>query len=150
MGGVAGAMAIEFSFDPEDDTVQEGRPSTNFQYLTQAILTHCVSLGPVTARKDCAGGVTGRADLGVILGCENYGPVESTGGEFVGGIAGASYSTIRTSWAKCDLTGGRHVGGIAGFASDLSGCLLLHHPHQLGQVRPHRRPPRRRHRGLCL
>ena len=125
VGGVAGAMAIEFSFDPEDDTVQEGRPSTNFQYLTQAILTHCVSLGPVTARKDCAGGVTGRADLGVILGCENYGPVESTGGEFVGGIAGASYSTIRTSWAKCDLTGGRHVGGIAGFASDLSGCGSL-------------------------
>lgn len=125
VGGVVGSMAIEFSFDPEDDIAQEGRASTNFQYLTQAVLTHCVSTGPVTARKDCVGGVTGRADLGVILGCENYGPVESTGGEFVGGVAGASYSTIRASWAKCDLTGSRHVGGIAGFASNLSGCGSL-------------------------
>lgn len=125
VGGVAGAMAIELSLDPEGDAVKEGNSSLKFQYLTRAVLLNCVSRGSVTARKDCVGGVAGRADLGVILGCQNYGAVESTGGEYVGGVCGASYSVIRSSWAKCDLTGSCHVGGIAGYGTDLTNCGSL-------------------------
>ena len=125
VGGVAGAMAIELSLDPEGDAVEEGSSSLNFQYLTRAILLNCISRGAVTARKDCVGGVVGRADLGVVIGCQNYGAVESTGGEYTGGVCGASYSVIRGSWAKCDLTGSCHVGGIAGYGTDLTNCGSL-------------------------
>lgn len=122
VGGVAGAMAIEFDFDPEDDTARQGSDSWNFQYLTSAVLLRCVSRGPVTARKDCAGGIVGRMDLGILAECENYGTVESTGGNYVGGVAGLADSAIRSSWAKCSLFGGSYIGGIAGSAKDLSGC----------------------------
>ena len=125
-GGVAGSMAVELDFDPEDDIVRQGDASVNFQYLTHAVLRACVNHAAVTGRKDCVGSVVGRAEVGVITGCQGYGSVESSSGAYVGGIAGRSAVPIRDCWAKCDLSGGSHVGGIAGLAEDqLSGCRTL-------------------------
>lgn len=125
IGGVTGAMAIEFDFDPEDDISNQGGSSMNFQFLTQSILQSCVNRGTVSSRKDCAGGLVGRMDLGVTLGGQNYGAVTSTSGGNVGGIAGLSKAVIRDCWAKCNLSGLRQVGGIAGTASDVRACHAL-------------------------
>lgn len=118
-GGVAGAMAVESAMDPEDDIEQVGDDSFSFHYETRAILLNCENRVPVTARKDYAGGITGRMDLGYILECRNYGNVESTDGSYVGGIAGSSSSTIRRSQSKCMASGKNFVGGIAGDAYNL-------------------------------
>ena len=93
VAGVAGSMALEYDFDPEDDLVREGDRSLDFQYQTKAVVFSCVNQGTVTGKKDYAGGVVGRMDLGMVSGCGGYGPVESTGGSYVGGIAGASWGT---------------------------------------------------------
>ena len=70
--------------------------------------------GGVTGKRDYAGGVVGLMDLGRVSGCENYGDIASTDGGYVGGIAGASWGTIRDSWVKCHLSGGDYIGGVAG------------------------------------
>lgn len=125
VGGVAGAMAIENDLDPEDDITREGTESMNFRYETTAILQSCVNRGSVTAKKDAAGGLTGLMELGFLLDCENYGPVKSQDGDYVGGIAGRAASTIRGCWSKCLVSGGRWVGGIAGWAGRLYDCTAL-------------------------
>ncbi len=125
VGGIAGAMAIEYDFDPEDDIAEVGERSLNFHYETRAILQSCVNRGSVTAKKDAAGGIAGRMDLGYVLGCESYGTVQSADGDYVGGIAGASRSTIRECWSKCTLAGGRYVGGIAGYGCEIYECVSL-------------------------
>lgn len=125
VGGIAGSMAVEYDLDPEDDISRVGTQSLNFHYETRAILQSCVSDGAVTAKKDAAGGVVGRMDLGYLLACENYGPVESTNGDYVGGIAGTAQSVLRSCWSKCALTGGKYVGGVAGYATELYNCTSL-------------------------
>lgn len=125
IGGIAGSMAIEYDFDPEDDIVGQRKNSVNAKLLTRVILQGCVNRGCVVSRKDCIGGAVGWADLGVIVECQNYGCVESTSGKYIGGIAGSSNGAIRSCWAKCSLTGSRLVGGIAGYAADIQDCHSL-------------------------
>ena len=125
VGGIAGSMAVEYDLDPEDDITRVGTESLQFRYETRSVLQACVNDGAVTAKKDDAGGVVGRMDLGYVLGCENYGSVESTDGEYVGGIAGSSASVIRDCWAKCTVAGRSRAGGIAGSAYRLYGCTAL-------------------------
>ena len=124
-GGIAGSMAIEYDLDPEDDLQTEGQRSTRFTYQTKAILLSCQNYGTVQAKKSCAGGITGRMDLGTVSQCGGWGDVESESGDYVGGVAGLSLSSIRGSWAKCALSGGRYVGGIAGSGSRVTDCLSL-------------------------
>ena len=123
VGGVIGAMAIEFDLDPEDDAT--GAFSFGTTYETKAVLQNCVNYGGVTAKKDCVGGLAGRMDLGTALDCQNYGPVESTGGDYVGGIAGFADASVRGCWAKNTLSGGNYVGGVAGWASSLRDCRAI-------------------------
>lgn len=123
VGGVAGAIAIEFDFDPEDDAAD--LLSFGATYETKAVLQSCINYGGVTAKKDCAGGLAGRMDLGTALDCENYGPVESTGGSYVGGIVGYADASVRGCWAKNTLSGANYVGGVAGWASCLRDCRAI-------------------------
>ena len=125
IGGIAGSMAIEYDFDPEDDVLKKGDMSLNFKYFTRAILLNCENKGDIESKKDCAGGIVGRMDLGVVMGVRSYGSVKSTSGERTGGIAGLSSSLIQDSWAKCDLSGSRRVGGIAGEGHDIKNCRTL-------------------------
>ena len=123
VGGVVGAVAIELDLDPEDDSA--GRFSFGSGYETKAVVQGCVNRGSVTAKKDCAGGVAGRMDLGTALECQNYGPVTSTGGDYTGGIAGFADAMIRGCYAKSVLSGKNYVGGIAGWASRLRDCYAI-------------------------
>lgn len=117
VGGVAGAMAVERELDPEDD-LSAGAPIYRREYELKAILQKCVNDGTVTSRRDYAGGVCGRADLGLVTRCEGYGTITSESGDYVGGVAGFSGGTVRDSFAKCWLSGGDYVGGITGASAD--------------------------------
>lgn len=117
VGGVVGAMAIEFDLDPEDDSAD--RFSFGSSYETKAILMSCLNHGAVTAKKNCVGGLAGRMDLGTALDCQNYGPVTSTSGDYVGGVVGYADASIRNCYAKSMLTGGNYIGGITGWVSRL-------------------------------
>lgn len=125
VAGIAGSMAVEVDFDPEDDLLKSGDRSLNFRYLARAVLYNCVNSGEITGKKDNSGGIVGRMDLGRVSACENYGSVASTAGGYVGGIAGTSSSVIRDCWSKCCLTGGSYVGGIAGFGTNIQRCRSI-------------------------
>ena len=121
VGGLVGAMSIEYGLDPEGDL----ELSLGGTYETKAVLQNCVNRGEVASKKDCAGGLAGRMDLGTALGCENYGPVSSTSGSFVGGIAGYADAIVRDSFAKCVLSGVDDIGGVAGWADRLRNCYAI-------------------------
>lgn len=123
VGGIIGAVAIEFDLDPEDDAADLF--SFGATYETKAVLQNCLNYGGVTAKKDCVGGLAGRMDLGTALDCQNYGPAKSTGGDYVGGVAGFADASVRGCSAKSTLSGGNYVGGIAGWASRLQDCYAI-------------------------
>lgn len=122
VAGIVGAMGIDLEFDPEDDLNKQGERSADFLLQAKAVLFSCVNRGAVTGKKDNAGGIAGRMDLGRIQGCESYGDVTSTDGSYVGGIAGAAYGVIQDCWSRCILSGSHYVGGIAGLGSTLTDC----------------------------
>lgn len=117
-GGIAGAMAIEYTKDPEDDIDKPDK--FNFTYNAKAVLYYCVNGGEVIGKKDCSGGVVGFEEIGTVYGCENYANTKSNNGNYVGGIAGKSEASIRKSFSKCRLTGKKYIGGIAGKADTIS------------------------------
>ena len=121
VGGIVGAMSIEYDLDPEDDLGL----SLGSTYETKAVLQSSVNHGTVTAKKDCAGGLAGRMDLGTVLEGQNYGSVTSTSGSFVGGIAGLADGVVRESFSKCVLSGADDIGGIAGWADRLRNCWAI-------------------------
>lgn len=120
VGGIAGAVAVEYSLDPEDDASPMTFGST---YELKAILQGCVNRGEITGKRDCVGGAAGRMDLGTAIDCENYGGV--TGVSYVGGIAGYADAAVRECWAKCSLQGSEYVGGIAGWLRQGTGCRSI-------------------------
>ena len=123
VGGIAGAMAIEFDFDPESDLT--GSSTISRAFNSRCILRGCENNGRVLAKDNCAGGVVGLMELGVTQNCENYGSAASESGDYVGGIAGSSASTIRACWAMCPLSGDDWIGGIAGLGTKLYDCRSL-------------------------
>ena len=125
VAGIVGSMAIEYDFDPEDDLIQEGDRSLDFRYQTKAVVASCINTGEITGKQDYTGGIVGLMDLGRVGNCENYGAVSSSGGDYVGGIAGASWGSIRECWSKCRLSGGDYVGGVAGLGATLVNCHTL-------------------------
>lgn len=125
VGGIAGAMAVEKSFDPEDDLEIKGDKSINFVFQTRAVLRSCRNVGKVEAKKDSAGGVVGLMQLGYVVDAVSEGRVASESGNYVGGIAGKSNSLIRSSYAKTFLSGGDYIGGIVGEGKDIIDCRAL-------------------------
>ncbi len=121
VGGVAGAMAIEYDLDPEDDVT--GKLSARARYETKSVVRGCKNYGEVTAKKDSAGGLVGRMELGTLIGGENYGSV--FGADYVGGAAGCANASVRGCYSKARLSGSSYIGGIAGFAERLSGCRAI-------------------------
>lgn len=117
VGGVAGTMSIEYELDPEDDLFSDHSLLRRREYELKAILQNCVNEGAVTARGDYVGSICGDMRLGLIIGCEGYGDIESENGDYVGGIVGRAQGTVRESCAKCMLGGRKNIGGIVGSAA---------------------------------
>ena len=117
-GGIAGAMAIEYTKDPEDDFQKPD--ALHFTYRAKAVLANCVNEGEINTKKDCAGGIVGLEEIGTVYRCENYGAVKISNGNYAGGIAGRSGAAIRKCFVKSGVEGNDYVGGIAGKAENLS------------------------------
>ena len=117
VGGILGSMAIEYDLDPEDDIKRFSLGNT---YETKAVLEDCVNRGKVIGKKDCVGGLVGRMDLGTAIDGQNYGAVESSNGNYVGGAVGWADGSIRRCYAKCTLSGSDYVGGLAGWTDHLT------------------------------
>lgn len=119
VGGIVGQIATEYDFDPEDDVTLSGAESFDVEQTIRAVVRDSTNRGAVTAKKDCAGGIVGKAEHGAIISCESYGNVESTGGSNVGGIAGSSSYAIRSCYAMGSISGKNNIGGIAGKGCDI-------------------------------
>ena len=117
VGGIVGSMSIEYDLDPEEDLSNQSS-LLNRVYETRAVISGCTNDGSVTSKKDCAGGIVGRMDIGYVNGCESYGEVGSESGDYVGGIAGLSSSKIENCYAKCTLSGVSYIGGIVGTGNE--------------------------------
>lgn len=114
VGGISGAMGIEYTLDPEDDYTSELSLTQRRQYTMKAAIHACVNNGDVVSKYDCAGGIVGKIDMGLVYGCEAYCAVDSQSGNYVGGIAGLTYGLISNCFAKSSLSGGKYVGGVVG------------------------------------
>lgn len=124
VGGIAGAMSIDEE-DPEDSAAGSIDYRIGQRYFTKCIITGSVNEGYITAKKDGAGGIVGYMRHGIVVDSEGYGGVESTEGDYVGGICGESFTLIKRCYALCSVSGGKNVGGIAGFADTLKDCYAI-------------------------
>ncbi len=125
VSGIAGTMAIEYDFDLESDITGIDDARANSTFLTKCVMRRNVNQAKVTAQKSYAGGICGLQEMGLVFGCENYGRIVSTTGDYVGGIVGQSLSHIRQSYAKCTVAGEEYVAGIAGWGNGIEGCLAM-------------------------
>lgn len=126
VGGIAGSMAIELDTNPAGYWEMSGdETAAGIQVQLSVVLTDCLNTGSVTAKKDEVGGIAGRMDFGYSAGCENYGDITSTGGNYVGGIAGRARGTLKDCWARCVLSGEIFVGGVAGSGSCIQDCRTM-------------------------
>lgn len=112
-GGIVGVMGEESSVDPEDEISLSLDYETHTEYEYKAVLDSCVNTGIVTVKRNYAGGIVARAEIGYIKNAENYGAI-SASGNYVGGIAASSSITIDNCYAKETLSGVKHIGGIVG------------------------------------
>jgi len=124
VGGVAGAISIDISFDLEDELDLSSFLSGGAKYVVYAAVADSSSRSSVTARKTAAGGIVGRMDFGVVSGCEANGDV-TAGGNYAGGIAGTSAGTLRNSSAQTNLSASNYAGGIAGRGGSILNCLAM-------------------------
>lgn len=124
VGGIAGSMSIDEE-DPEDSAAGSVEYKIGSRFITKCIINDSVNEGYVTSKKNGAGGIVGYMKHGIVVDCEGYGSVESTEGDYVGGICGESLTLIRRCYALCSASGGRNVGGIAGYADTLKDCCAI-------------------------
>ena len=124
IGGIAGAMSIDEE-DPEDNAAGSINYQIGRRFITKCIITESTNKGYVTAKKDGAGGIVGYMKHGIVSNCEGYGSVESTEGNYVGGIAGQSLTVINNCYALCSAAGGKNIGGIAGYANTVRECYAI-------------------------
>lgn len=122
VGGIVGQIATEHDLDPEDDITFTGVESLSIQESIKAVVRESRNEGRVIAKRNCAGGIVGKADFGAIVSCESYADIQSTGGSYVGGIAGSSDYTIRSCFSTGFLEGKSYVGGIVGMGSEIYYC----------------------------
>ena len=135
VGGICGSISIENDLDPEGELSANTNSLIQNQISLRAVIVKCVSRGAVTARHECAGGVAGKMDFGLISSCASYGPVSIEDGDYAGGVCGLCYGRVASSCAKGSLSAKKYVGGIVGNgysarggeekSSEVSGCYAL-------------------------
>lgn len=125
VGGIAGAMSIDLELDPEDDINISGRFTANTVFQTRAILDQCENYGNIIGKKNHIGGVVGNMELGYIRGSLSSATIQSTSGNYVGGIAGRSLGPIHSAYSKSNLEGGNYIGGISGLAREITDSYSL-------------------------
>ena len=135
VGGIAGNLSVESELDPESELNVGGSRFSKKSVNLSIVVTGCLNRGAVTAKRECAGGIAGKMEMGLASHCASYGPVVLEDGDYAGGIAGLLYGSVKSSCAKCSLSGRRYIGGIVGNgcsarskderASTVSACYTL-------------------------
>lgn len=123
--GIAGTMAIEYDYDKESDLTGIKDSKLNSSFITKCVLRSNKNYAEAVGEKNYAAGVCGLQEMGTILGCSNYSNIKSSSGDYVGGVTGASYSYVVSSFSKGILEGANYVGGIAGDGNNIRNCLAL-------------------------
>ena len=124
IGGITGSMAIDEE-DPEDNAAGSIDYEIGRRFIMRCIIRNCVNEGYITAKKDGAGGIAGYMAHGIVIDSKGCGTVESTEGNYVGGICGESLTIIRRCFSLCDVSGCKNIGGIAGYANTLKDCYAI-------------------------
>lgn len=124
-GGIAGAIAMENDLDIREDFSIRGENSLNFESQIRAVVLNCENTATVTVGKQNAGGIVGFQSLGLVKNCRNFGVLDASAADYVGGISGRSNGFIRSSHANGEIFGKEYVGGIAGAASIATDCYSL-------------------------
>lgn len=124
VGGIAGSMAIDEE-DPEGNASGSVDRSFGSRYLTKCVINRCENNGQVTSKKNGAGGIVGYMNLGIVANSEGYGSVESTEGEYIGGICGESHALVKGCYALTSLEGSKYVGGITGSGTKIQDCYAM-------------------------
>ena len=124
VGGIAGSMSIDDE-DPEDSAAGAIEYEIGRRFITKCLVSGSVNEGYVTSKKNGAGGICGYMNHGIIIDSESYGSVESTEGDYVGGICGESLTIIKRCYSLCSVSGNKNVGGIAGYAETLKSCYSM-------------------------
>lgn len=114
VGGIAGTMNIEYDVDPEYDLDLSGSTNVRLRSTVNDVVIHSVNYGEIISKKNCAGGITGLQELGLIYGSEGYGRVHSDTGDYAGGIVGNSASAVSGSYSLCNVESENYTGGICG------------------------------------
>ncbi|MBE5822840.1 MAG: hypothetical protein E7308_02090 [Butyrivibrio sp.] len=123
--GIAGTMAIEYDYDKESDLTGIKDSKLNSSFITKCVLRSNKNYAEAVGEKNYAAGVCGLQEMGTIIGCSNYSNIKSSSGDYVGGVTGASYSYVVSSFSKGILEGANYVGGIAGDGNNIRNCLAL-------------------------
>lgn len=125
-GGVIGTIGVEVGFDPDEDIETYGDESLYMTRYAQAAVRECRNDGDITVKRDYAGGIAGSARVGALVSNQNYGDVSAEDGDYVGGIAGISQSTVSGSYTMCEVSGNDYVGGITGWGKNLKdNCAMV-------------------------
>ncbi len=125
-GGIAGNVALDISFDREDQLNLSSSLLGAGKYEIFARISHCENRSAVSASKSCAGGIAGRMEYGLAASCSAVGEV-SAAEEYAGGIVGYSSASVFSSYARVNLSAKRYSGGIAGLGRDISECRAMPH-----------------------
>lgn len=125
IGGIAGAMNIEYDIDPELDFDLSKFTEVAVRATVNDVVIHCKNYGAIRAKKNNCGGIVGSEEMGIIYDCEGYGSVRSDGGSRLGGIAGMSQSGISKCYSFCNVEGKDYLGGICGDAYNISDCISM-------------------------
>lgn len=120
-GGIAGIIGAEATLDPEQDFEAEEERTLNVTRNIKAIVTGCINRQQVEVKNDYVGGIVGKANLGALIGNQNYGDIISTDGNYAGGITGSSAYILRGNYSMCSVSGSSWLGGIAGWGRDVLG-----------------------------
>lgn len=124
-GGIAGTMNVEYDVDPEYDLDITETTNVRLRSTVSDVVIYCINYGEVNSKKDCAGGIVGLQELGLVYGSESYGTVKSETGNYAGGIAGNSASAITDSYSLCNVESEDYTGGICGKGYTMQNCISI-------------------------
>ena len=125
-GGIAGNVALDLSFDREDQLNISSVVLDSGRYEVLALISGCKNFAGISAVKSCAGGIAGRMDYGLVSLSSSAGDV-SAGNEYAGGIAGLSAGTLRDCTARVNVSASSYMGGIAGSGRNIESCRAMPH-----------------------
>lgn len=124
-GGIAGTMNVEYDVNPEYDLDITETTNVRLRSTVSDVVIYCINYGEVNSKKDCAGGIVGLQELGLVYGSEGYGTVKSETGNYAGGIAGNSASAITDSYSLCNVESEDYTGGICGKGYTMQNCISI-------------------------